>query len=52
MVVAGIVGTLIGNGDPFIFVYVLLATGTFGLAALIANLLTNFVIVRPEPRLA
>jgi hypothetical protein len=52
VVVAGVAGTIIGNGDPFIIVYVLLSTAAFGIGALIANLLTNLVIVRPEPRLA
>jgi hypothetical protein len=48
LVVASIVGILIGQGDPFIVVYVLVATAAFGLGALVANLLTNLVIVRPE----
>lgn len=48
LVVGAIVGMIVGNGDPFIVVFVFVATIVFGIAALIANLVTNLAIVRPE----
>lgn len=52
LVVGSVVGIVVGGGDPFLVVFVFVATLVFGIAALIANLLTNLAIVRPDPAAA
>lgn len=47
LVVLSIIGLVVGGWAAFLILFVVIATGAFALAALIANLLTNLAIARP-----